>query len=549
MKKISVIAPVKKPEDIEAFVPKTSCRAFYVYHHKFFQNYEYVQKFIKTAHEHDSKIYVNFKHNITEEDLIEITQMIKYLKNTEIDGIFINSFAIIKAIKGLGLPFEIIIDSYFDIHNIAGIDFVNNFHKIDKLIVTEEIYMKNIAKIKKYTNLSLAVDADNIPWCAEAIKDLGAIDNVVIKGKFKTSSDILEGLELVEKILENPNEYKEKKLPFKHVRRSTYQTNHFSGDMISAAGRNFKFSKHIFPFEWKALHSGLKKQVFEFDVEKIPKINLRLSKLAHLKTVKTFIKRLGYNPIYSIEFGEIVSTSDIAKYSFSKIITKVKKFCFEQNINFQFSTPRILTERDFDRVYEYVKSLALLAPYPDTVIINNLGYLWCFINDSDLKQFPIEIGQSINLLNSMSIQCLNNLHTINTVDFSSFEDKENIIQTVKKVKNLIPHRKLTIAGNKRIPASGLCPLNSCSAIIPRLSCKAPCHNGNFALKDPALKKIMPFTCDGFCRMHLFEHGVMQNFDDISEFLTAGINEFSFDFVNLPASYIPTLLTNFLNSLV
>ena len=161
MNQISIIAPIKKPEDIEAFIPYTSCRDFYVYHHKFFNNYEYVQKFIEMAHNNNCKIYVNFKHSITEEDLVEITQMIKYLKNTKIDGVFINSFAIIQAIKGLNLPFEVIIDSYFDIHNIAGIDFVNNFHKVDKLIITEEIYMKNISKIKKYTNLSLAVDSDN----------------------------------------------------------------------------------------------------------------------------------------------------------------------------------------------------------------------------------------------------------------------------------------------------------------------------------------------------------------------------------------------------
>ena len=144
MKNISIIAPIKKPEDIESFIPHTSCRDFYVYHHKFFNNYDYIQEFINTAHRNNCRIYVNFKHSITEEDLIEIKKMINYLKNTDIDGIFINSFAIIEGIKNLNLPFEIIIDSYFDIHNLAGIDFVNNFHKIDKLIVTEEIYTKNI---------------------------------------------------------------------------------------------------------------------------------------------------------------------------------------------------------------------------------------------------------------------------------------------------------------------------------------------------------------------------------------------------------------------
>ena len=78
-------------------------------------------------------------------------------------------------------------DSYFDIHNLAGIDFINSFHKVHGIIITEEIYLKNIQKIKKFTDLSLAIDSDNLPWCAEDIIKLNAIDYVVIKGKFKES--------------------------------------------------------------------------------------------------------------------------------------------------------------------------------------------------------------------------------------------------------------------------------------------------------------------------------------------------------------------------
>src|SRR5574344_2896450 len=118
--------------------------------------------------------------------------MIKFLKNTDIDGIFVNNFALLEIIKMFSLPFKVIADSYFDIHNLSGIDFINNFHKISGVILTEEIYMKNIAKIKKYTNLSLAIDSDNLPWCVEEIKKMKAIDNVVIKGKFANSEEILE---------------------------------------------------------------------------------------------------------------------------------------------------------------------------------------------------------------------------------------------------------------------------------------------------------------------------------------------------------------------
>ena len=185
MKDIVVVAPVKKPEDIEMFAKNTHCRDYYVYYKKFLNNnFEYVNEFVDEARKNDCKIYINFKHDITEENLPEIKKMLKFLKTAGIDGIFINSFAILEAIKVFKLPFKVIVDSYFDIHNLSGIDFISNFHKVDEIIITEEIYLKNIAKIKKYTKLPLAIDSDNLPWCAEDIKKSGAVDKVVIKGKF-----------------------------------------------------------------------------------------------------------------------------------------------------------------------------------------------------------------------------------------------------------------------------------------------------------------------------------------------------------------------------
>ena len=544
MKEIKIVSPIKKPEDIDLFAKETSCREYYVYYKKFLNNnFDYVNEFVEAAKRNDCKIYINFKHDITEENLPEIKRMLKFLKTAGIDGIFINSFAILEAIKVFNLPFKVIVDSYFDIHNLSGIDFINNFHKIDEIIITEEIYMKNIAKIKKYTNLPLAIDTDNLPWCAEDIKKLKAIDKVVIKGKFANSEEILEAIELIEKILDKPKLFKNQKLPFKHVRKSIYQTNHFSGEMVSAQGRDFKFSRNIQTFEWDIKRPRITKDI-DFSKNENFKINLRLSEQAQLKELEKYIKKIGTNPIYSIEYGEIVSTCDLSTSSYNEIIKKVKKFCQKHGIKFQLSTPRILIERDFDRVYEYNKQLLLESPEPDSLIINNIGFFWAIINDSEINHIPIEIGQGINLLNSMSIKCLNNLSQIDTIDFTSFTDLESAIQTVKKVKNIIPNRKYTIAGNIRVPSLGLCPLNNDSAIISRLSCKAPCHKGGFALKDPSLKKIFPFTCDGFCRMHMFEDTVLQDFTCVDTLVKAGFNELVFDFSALSAKYVPILLNKF-----
>ncbi len=547
MKEIVVVAPVKKPEDIDLFSQKTHCRDYYVYYKKFLNNnFEYVNEFVEAAKRNNCHIFINFKHDITEENLPEIKKMLKFLKTAGIDGIFINSFAILEAIKVFKLPFKVIVDSYFDIHNLSGIDFVNSFHKVDEIIITEEIYLKNIVKIKKYTKLPLAIDADNLPWCAEDIENSGAVDKVVIKGKFANSEEILEGIELVENILAKPKIFKNHKLPFKHVRKSIYQRNHFSGDMVSAEGKNFKFSRNIQTFEWEIKRARVVKEV-NFEKSEDFKINLRLSELAQLKELEKYIKKIGTNPVSSIEYGEILSTCDLSTSSFNEIIMKVKKFCKKHDIKFQLSTPRILIERDFDRVYEYVKQLLLDSPAPDSLIINNIGYFWAVINDSDINHIPIEIGQGINLLNSLSIKCLNNLAPINAVDFTSFNDMESALRTIKKVKNEIPNLKYTIAGNIRVPTQGLCPLNNDSAIISRLSCKAPCHKGGFALKDPSLKKIYPFTCDGFCRMHMFEDKILEDFDKIEILHKAGVNEFVFDFSALHAKYIPILFNNFFTS--
>ena len=547
MGSIKIISPVKKPDDIDVFAKNTQCRDYYVYYKKFLNNnFEYVNEFVEAARRNNCAIYINFKHDITEENLPEIKKMLKFLKTAGINGIFINSFAILEAIKLFNLPFRVIADSYFDIHNLAGIDFINNFHKVDEIIITEEIYMKNIAKIKQYTKLPLAIDSDNLPYCAEDIKKLKAIDSVVIKGKFNSSEEILEAIELVQKILDKPKLFKHQKLPFKHVRKSFYSTNHFLGVVVSAEGQDFTFSKNIKNFKWEILKTEEHKNT-DYSKKDKYRINLRLSELAQIKELERYIAKAGVNPVYSIEYGEILSTGDLSTSSFNDIIMRVKDFCSNNGIKFQLSTPRILIERDFDRVYEYEKRILLSNPSPDSLIINNIGYFWTAINDADINHIPIEIGQGINLLNSLSIKCLNNLAPVNTVDFTSFSDIESAIKTIKKIKNDIPNKKYTIAGNIRVPTLGLCPLNNDSAIISRLSCKAPCHRGGYALHDPSLNKNFPFTCDGFCRMHMFEDKILEYFDRTEELYKAGVNEFVFDFSALNAQFVPVLLDKFFES--
>jgi len=81
-----------------------------------------------------------------------------------------------------------------------------------------------------------------------------------------------------------------------------------------------------------------------------------------------------------------------------------------------------------------------------------------------------------------------------------------------------------------------------------LSCKAPCHNGNYALKDPSLKKVLPFVVDGFCRMHMFQDYILHLYEYIPKLEKIGINEFVVDLSDLPAKYVNILLTHLFNSI-
>ncbi len=63
-------------------------------------------------------------------------------------------------------------------------------------------------------------------------------------------------------------------------------------------------------------------------------------------------------------------------------------------------------------------------------------------------------------------------------------------------------------------------------------------------KDPSLNKILPFVVDGFCKMHMFESEIEQNFDMIPHYTEVGINEFVIDFLAIHSTLLPRLLKIF-----
>ncbi|MDD3014327.1 MAG: U32 family peptidase [Candidatus Gastranaerophilales bacterium] len=546
MKVPRILSPIKSVDDID-IVAQTGCNSVYIYHSEFLEKSDHdgLMNYVKKINEYNFDFFINFKNTIQEEDILKVNDLLEFLKTCPISGIMINSIDILELIKDKKLPFKIFIDSGLNIHNLAGVEFLNLFNSIDNINVSEEIYIKNLVKIKKYSKYKLSIDSNDLPWIADELIKSKSVEMIAIKGDYENKGQLLEEIKIIEKILENPKDSQSYKLPFKNPVDSLYKSNHFLGEFHSAKGETFRFTGNIQQFSWKMKRFILRHEQSFTD---IPRLNLRLTSLEQLKYLKKYIKTLRFNPVYSIEYGEIINTADLSKYSFNKIIEKVKKDCSSLGIKLQLSTPRILIERDFDRVYEYDKLLCLQDPYPSNIIINNIGYWWALINDSDLENLPIELGQGLNLLNSTSILSLATQHNIISIDMSNFADIENMKQCINEIKNKISVRKLTIAGSKRIPSLGLCPLNNEHAILSRLSCAAPCHLGTYAILDPSIQKIFPISVDGFCRMHLFKDNILDLFKYIKFFSEIGINEFSIDFNCLPANLLPVLLNRFLSSL-
>ena len=525
---------------------KINSRKVYVSHKYFITNgFEKLFEFEEMAKKYKVDLYISFSGDIYDKDNVYIKDFLNFIENQNIKGILVNSLSVLEFLKLKELQCEVIIDSDANIHNISAIEFMQMFNRIDYINISEEIYLKNIAKIKKTNKTKLCINTNNLPWIAEDIIKSKNIDMVILKADLQNWKEIWQAVSLIEKILDNPKIYKNKKLPFKIFSDGTYETNHFTGEFLSNKGKDFKFSGNIKPFDWDYKKTRLSKN-FNLKV-KLPKLCLRMNSLLQLKALKNHIQKLGFNPVNSIEYGEILNTVDLSKKSFNQILDIVKNFCAEYNIKLKLGTPKTLIERDFDRVYEYVKLLFNEKP-PYSMVINNLGFWWAVINDPDYEKLPVELGPNLNLTNGESILCLANQRNVEAVELSNFIDIRDIEACLETIKDDVPNRKLAVAGSMRIPCSGLCPLNLDSAVLSRLSCPAPCQKRRYAITDKDRNKNYTILVDGFCRMHLYRDKILDLFQYLRKLENIGINEFVIDFNALSSKLVPVLLNRYLNAL-
>ncbi|RAI15841.1 MAG: hypothetical protein DKM22_01435 [Candidatus Melainabacteria bacterium] len=251
------------------------------------------------------------------------------------------------------------------------------------------------------------------------------------------------------------------------------------------------------------------------------KTNFRISSLEQLKTIEScFLPDI-------IEAGEIISTRDIATTKFVDVIHSIQNFCKKNKIQFHLSTPKILIERDFERVYDEIKSL---NKGTDCIIINNSKFLKRFVSEN--IDIPIELGYGLEI-NKNNLEEYTNLKNVKCFDFTKNLSLPNEKFSMKKY---------TIAGVLKMDKIINCPLKN-----PQKSgflCDAKCKDNFFEITQN--ENNFPIICDGFCNCHMYED-IFSNFEKINYLKAIGINIFTFDFTPLQSYYIPYFIRLFMEN--
>lgn len=317
------------------------------------------------------------------------------------------------------------------------------------------------------------------------------------------------------------------------------EINHYKKTFKDENGLEVGFSGNIKPFEFLPV----KKVKSFYGHEKFfsHKISVRLFSLAQIQELKNFIVQNGYNPFYSLEFGEIVSTSDLYKKNIYEILKEVFDFCEHYNINFEYSTPKTLIDRDFERVYNDAKNFCLKYP-PKSIIVNNYNFLKKILTDVDMKNFKIEAGYGLLLDEDFQNEKQSYLKNLSAINLSPIKSMPAIQKFIQQTKGVEIEKKYTVSGCVKVQSRGICPLNDELPTISRISCKAPCHNNFYAIEIKG--KLYPFVTDGFCGVHLFENEIEilnKNYRCLSEI---GINVFTIDCTAINQSFLQDLFLAF-----
>lgn len=223
-------------------------------------------------------------------------------------------------------------------------------------------------------------------------------------------------------------------------------------------------------------------------------LNLRLTSLSQINILKKFVEKYKKYP-QSLEFGEIIDTKELSAQNAFEIIQTVNLFCKKHNIQFYYSTPKILTERDFNRFYNEAKNFCL-TNNPYILIINNIKLFEEILSDKDFDNINIGIGNNLNKYINYFFQEEKYFTRIKSIDLSNYKNLNKDETKIKKINDI----RYTIFGfqEKEIKEYCLLKPNNKNGLL----CDAPCHDGIFVIETGTEKNYC--LNDGFCRTHIFK---------------------------------------------
>ncbi|MEW5819273.1 MAG: U32 family peptidase, partial [Cyanobacteriota bacterium] len=218
-------------------------------------------KFIKVAQSLDIPIYLHFGEDIYEEELDLIEGIVNELSTVNVDGIMINDFSVLETIKNKKikqLRFKVHLDSGLNIHNIASYEILKKW-KARSVNITEEIYLKNVTRIKKYTGKNICINVNESMWMLHYAVNWG-IDLFKISGSYKDVPRICLLISLLKELISDTKRNKtfdnikieqvlnllDHSKPQKH-----YRTDHFTKKFKDYSGNDFEFTGSIKVFNWK----------------------------------------------------------------------------------------------------------------------------------------------------------------------------------------------------------------------------------------------------------------------------------------------------------
>lgn len=520
---------------------------------KFIQNHTFnfslLEEFTQEAKAHKIKLFLSLGPEIFEEHFEILKEALVNLTLDQVDGLLLNNYALLTLLKEIKTPGnfpEIFLGRGLNLHNIASCELVSAWRP-SALNITEEVYLKNVTRIKKYTAKNVFISLNDTIWLMNYALDWG-INNFIIYGKYRETdhlclliSSIRELISKIQKQDEFDNQLIERILNLIDNSDSTQQfkTDHFTCKFKDDSGKDFEFTGNIKQFQWNQAS-------IQPEPVNLPKINkrhtrlrVRLTRLEQVFALEEFITTSGKNIVDIIEFGDIISPKELSKQSYATIVGTVKRFCHKYNIDFFLTTPSILIERDIDNVATTMKTLCYKEPRPAGLVINNPG-LWKYVcNTRKLRDLIIELGDGLEIYNSRSIQFFQQAHPLNGVNIPNDLDLEYIEKLIDNTDLEI--RSLVIAGISKVKTSGLCPMNNDLAIISRLQCQAPCQRSSYAISDPFSNQLYPMILDGFCRFHLIKNTLDDYLPHIDKYIQAGITDFILDCRGIPSSLVVPMI--------